>query len=75
MRVPISWLREYAPVPAAESGRDIADRLIAAGLEVETVDTIGEGSSGPLVVGQVAQITELTEFKKPIRLCQVAVGS
>ena len=26
------------------------------------------------VVGRVAEITELTEFKKPIRFCQVDVG-
>ena len=74
MRVPVSWLREYAPVPVTESGRDIANRLISAGLEVETVDTVGAGLSGPLVIGRISQITELTDFKKPIRLCQVEVG-
>ena len=30
--------------------------------------------AGPLVVGRVEEITELTEFKKPIRHCQVDVG-
>lgn len=30
--------------------------------------------TGPLVVGRVVQITELTEFKKPIRFCLVDVG-
>lgn len=75
MRVPLSWLREFAPVPAELSGRQVADRLVAAGLEVETVETIGAGTSGPLVVGRVLDIEELTEFKKPIRFCRVAVGS
>ena len=74
MRVPVSWVREYAPVPADQSGRDIAARLISAGLEVETVDTVGAGLSGPLVLGRVRSIEELTEFKKPIRFCQVEVG-
>ena len=32
MRVPISWLREYAPVPAGTDAGDIARRLTAAGL-------------------------------------------
>ena len=61
MRVPVSWLREFAAVPDDQSGRDIAARLVAAGLEVETVDTIGAGISGPLVVGRVRSIEELTE--------------
>ena len=74
MRVPVSWLREFAPVSADQSGRDIADRLIAAGLEVETVETMGAGLQGPLVVGRVQSIEELTEFKKPIRFCRVEVG-
>jgi phenylalanyl-tRNA synthetase beta chain len=74
MRVPLSWLREFAPVPADQSGRDVADRLVAAGLEVETVDTVGAGTTGPLVVGQVLSVEELTGFKKPIRFCRVAVG-
>ena len=51
MRVPVSWLREFAPVPPQETGRDIADRLVRAGLEVETVARVGGSVSGPLVVG------------------------
>lgn len=38
MRVPLSWLREYVDLPAGETGRDVAARLVAAGLEVETVE-------------------------------------
>ena len=33
MRVPLEWLRELVPVPAEVTGREIADRLIASGLE------------------------------------------
>jgi phenylalanyl-tRNA synthetase beta chain len=74
MRAPVSWLRDLVAIPEGESGRDIAERLIRAGLEVETVETLGEGVVGDLVVGQVESIEELTEFKKPIRWCQVNVG-
>jgi phenylalanyl-tRNA synthetase beta chain len=74
MRAPLSWLREYVDLPAGETGRDVAAKLIAAGLEVETVERLGTGLKGPLVVGQVLAIEELTEFKKPIRYCQVDVG-
>ncbi|NNN32429.1 phenylalanine--tRNA ligase subunit beta [Streptomyces sp. S3(2020)] len=74
MRVPLSWLREYVDLPATETGRDVQAKLISAGLEVETVEHLGADLKGPLVVGQVLTIEELTEFKKPIRFCTVNVG-
>lgn len=75
MRVPLSWLREYVDLPATETGRDVQAKLISAGLEVETVEQLGADLKGPLVVGQVLTIEELTEFKKPIRFCTVDVGT
>ncbi|MCT9004454.1 phenylalanine--tRNA ligase subunit beta [Streptomyces rhizosphaerihabitans] len=75
MRVPLSWLREYVDLPATETGRDVQAKLIPAGLEVETVEPLGADLKGPLVVGQVLTIEELTEFKKPIRFCTVDVGT
>ncbi|MGC3001773.1 phenylalanine--tRNA ligase subunit beta, partial [Streptomyces sp. G35A] len=74
MRVPLSWLREYVDLPETQTGRDVQAKLISAGLEVETVEQLGADLKGPLVVGQVATIEELTEFKKPIRFCTVDVG-
>ncbi|MEZ0089746.1 phenylalanine--tRNA ligase subunit beta [Streptacidiphilus sp. EB129] len=74
MRVPLSWLREYVDLPAGVTGRDLATKLVRAGLEVETVEQLGADLKGPLVVGKVLAIEELTEFKKPIRYCQVDVG-
>ncbi|MEW1696982.1 phenylalanine--tRNA ligase subunit beta [Streptomyces sp. NPDC093249] len=74
MRVPLSWLREYVDLPATETGRDVQAKLISAGLEVESVEQLGAGLSGPLVVGKVLTVEELTEFKKPIRFCTVDVG-
>ena len=50
MRAPLSWLREYAALPAEVDGRALADALIRAGLEVETVDRVGADITGPLVV-------------------------
>lgn len=75
MRVPLSWLREYVDLPATETGRDVQAKLVSVGLEVETVEQIGAGLKGPLVVGQVLTIEELEGFKKPIRFCTVDVGS
>ncbi len=74
MRVPLSWLREYVDLPAGATGRDVQAKLISAGLEVETVEQVGAGLQGPLVVGEVLTIEELEGFKKPIRFCTVDVG-
>ncbi|WP_338694614.1 phenylalanine--tRNA ligase subunit beta [Streptomyces sp. Q6] len=74
MRIPLSWLREYVDLPASETGRDVQAKLVSAGLEVETVEQLGAGLKGPLVVGQVLTIEELEGFKKPIRFCTVDVG-
>ncbi len=74
MRAPMSWIRDFVAVPADQTGRDVAARLIAAGLEVETVDVLGADVTGPLVVGRVRSVEELSEFKKPIRYCRVEVG-
>lgn len=75
MRVPASWLREYADIPAEAKSRDIAARLIRAGLEVETVDEAGADVKGPLVVGKVLDFSEETHKNgKTIRWCSVDVG-
>ncbi|GAA1946934.1 phenylalanine--tRNA ligase subunit beta [Kitasatospora viridis] len=74
MRVPLSWLREYVDLPESVTGREVAEKLIRAGLEVETVEQLGGDLKGPLVVGEVLSIEELTGFKKPIRYCMVNVG-
>ncbi len=73
MKIPLTWIQEFAPVTA--SAREVAEALINAGLEVEGVETLGAGVSGTLVIGRVVEIEELTEFKKPIRWCQVDVGT
>src|SRR5215469_12312019 len=73
MRVPLSWLREYAPLADSVPAAEVARALTAAGLEVETVEAVGHDISG-VVVGQVLEIEELTGFKKPIRYCRVSTG-
>lgn len=76
MRLPYSWLREVvqrgAPGWDVEP-HDLEQALIRVGHEVEDVITLGP-VSGPLTVGLVTAIEELTEFKKPIRACRVDVG-
>ena len=73
MRVPLSWLREYAPLPEPVDATEVARRLTAAGLEVESLESVGHDIRG-VVVAQVLLIEELTGLKKPIRYCRVAVS-
>ncbi len=73
MRVPIGWLAEYVDVPAGTSVEDLDTAFVRLGLEVEDIHR-AEQVTGPLVVGKVLEIEELTEFKKPIRYTQVDVG-
>lgn len=47
--------------------------FVRVGFETEGYEPLPE-TTGPLVVGRVEEIEELTEFKKPIRYCQVNVG-
>ena len=76
MRVPVSWLRELVDLPTELSGRQIADRLINAGLEVETVDQVGVDLSGPLVIGRVIDFVEEEHSNgKTVRWCRVDVGT
>jgi phenylalanyl-tRNA synthetase beta chain len=79
MRVPYSWLREVlnAGVTGARgwdvSPDELEQTLLRIGHEVEEVIRPGP-VTGPLTVGRVVDIEELTEFRKLIRACLVDVG-
>ncbi|HEY6422128.1 MAG TPA: phenylalanine--tRNA ligase subunit beta [Pseudonocardiaceae bacterium] len=76
MRVPVSWLRDHVALPGGDGAPTVAqivDAFVCAGLEVEAVHSIGP-VSGPIVVGRVLEIEELTGFKKAVRYCLVDDG-
>jgi phenylalanyl-tRNA synthetase beta chain len=71
----MSWLREYVDLPPGVTGRDLAERLVALGLEVETVERPGAEITGPLVVGRVlSSEDEQHSNGKTIRWTSVDVG-
>ena len=75
MRVPMTWLSDYVALPPETTSREIAERLIRAGLEVEEVDEVGAEVTGPLVVGRVLSFVDETHSNgKTIRWCHVDVG-
>ncbi|GAB3903148.1 phenylalanine--tRNA ligase subunit beta [Kibdelosporangium lantanae] len=73
MRIPLSWLKSHVDLPETLTPEQIGDTLVSLGFEVEELHRL-DNVTGPLVVGRVVRIEELTEFKKPIRYCQVDVG-
>ncbi|WP_323961361.1 phenylalanine--tRNA ligase subunit beta [Arthrobacter sp. JZ12] len=74
MRIPLSWLREYAQVPAEATAEDVMAELVKVGLEEEAVHRPTDTLSGPIVVGQVLSIEKEPQSNgKTINWCQVRV--
>nr|WP_202506238.1 phenylalanine--tRNA ligase subunit beta [Amycolatopsis rubida] len=66
-------MTEHLEVDADVTPQDLADAFVRIGIEVDELSELGP-VTGPLVVGRVAEIEELTGFKKPVRFCRVEVG-
>jgi phenylalanyl-tRNA synthetase beta chain len=75
MRIPLSWLREYAQVPADATAEDVMADLVRVGLEEEDVHRPLDEMSGPIVVGEVLEkVPEPQSNGKTINWCQVRVA-
>ena len=73
MRIPLSWLAEYADLPAGTTPEALHAALVRVGFEEETVH--GGELSGPVVVGEVLELTpEPQKNGKTIRWCSVRVA-
>jgi phenylalanyl-tRNA synthetase beta chain len=73
VKVPMSWLRDHVDIGDVDP-REVADRLTAAGLQVERVESYGRDIEG-VVVARVLEIEELTGYKKPVRWVRVDDGT
>ncbi|MBU6254566.1 MAG: phenylalanine--tRNA ligase subunit beta, partial [Acidobacteria bacterium] len=74
MKLPLSWLSEFVEFPKTISVADIAAGFVKVGFEVESIDNPAEKIKGPLLVGKVLTIEELTGHKKPIRYVGLDCG-
>ena len=75
MRAPLSWIREYAELPASATAEEVARRLTMLGLKLETLHHGGSSFTGPLAVGRVVSFDDEPQKNgKTIRWCQVDVG-
>lgn len=70
MKFPESWLREHVEVQASRA--ELAATLTAIGLEVEAIETIGEGLDG-VVVGEIIAAERHPEADR-LQVCRVDVG-
>jgi phenylalanyl-tRNA synthetase beta chain len=71
VRVLQSWLSEHVTdLPSVDA---TAEAFVRVGFEIEEIHP-APVITGPLKVGRVLEIEELTGQKKPIRWCQVDVG-
>ncbi|MEC5180265.1 phenylalanine--tRNA ligase subunit beta [Arthrobacter sp. CG_A4] len=74
MRIPLSWLREFAQVPAGATAEDVMAELVTVGFEEEAVHRPTDTLQGPIVVGQVLSIVKEPQTNgKTINWCQVRV--
>ncbi len=74
MRIPLTWLREYAQVPAGATAEDVMTELVKVGFEEEAVHRPLDEISGPIVVGQVlTKEPEAQTNGKTINWCSVRV--
>ncbi|MGZ4495695.1 MAG: phenylalanine--tRNA ligase subunit beta, partial [Nocardioides sp.] len=75
MRAPVSWIREYVDLPEDLSTEDLAARLTALGLKLESLERPGSDITGPLVLGRVLTMEpEPQSNGKTINWCTVDVG-
>jgi len=76
MRAPVSWIREYVDLPEHVTTEELAARLTALGLKLESLERAGADITGPLVVGRVLTVEDEPQKNgKVIRWCTVDVGS
>ncbi|MDQ0801718.1 phenylalanine--tRNA ligase subunit beta [Arthrobacter sp. SLBN-112] len=74
MRIPLSWLREFAAVPAGATAEDVMAELVKVGFEEEAVHRPTDTLRGPIVVGQVLSLVKEPQTNgKTINWCQVRV--
>ncbi|MFM8193311.1 MAG: phenylalanine--tRNA ligase subunit beta, partial [Actinomycetota bacterium] len=74
MKIPLSWLREFIAFPKNISIDAIVAGFVKVGFEVEGVENPAAAITGPIVIGRVESIEELTGLKKPIRYVGLDCG-
>jgi phenylalanyl-tRNA synthetase beta chain len=72
LKLPLSWLRDFVELPAEWDARELARKLTAAGLEVESIAAAAGAFSG-VVVGRIIRTQRHPQADK-LQVCQVVTG-
>lgn len=74
MKVPLSWLNEYVKVDDIDP-KELAEKLTRAGLQVESIDTVGGSPLSELIV--VAEVLEAEPHPNSdhLKVCKVTDGT
>ena len=72
MKLPLSWLRDFVELQADWDARELARKLTAAGLEVESIAAAAGAFSG-VVVGRIISTQRHPQADK-LQVCQVVTG-
>jgi phenylalanyl-tRNA synthetase beta chain len=70
MKFSVAWLKQW--VPLTLDAHELADRLTAAGLEVDTVTPVAQEFSG-VVVGEIVECGPHPDADK-LKLCRISTG-
>ena len=71
MRVSYNWLKEYVKLDL--SPQELANKLTMAGIEVDSVEYLGEGIDN-VVTGQITDVVDHPNADKLV-ICQVDIGT
>lgn len=74
MKLPLSWLAEFVALPKQITIDRIVEAFVKVGFEVEEVVNPAAQITGPIKVGTVLTIEELSGHKKPIRYVGLDLG-
>ena len=72
MKLPVSWLTDWADLPADWDARELARRLTAAGLEIEGISAAAGAFSG-VVVGRIVSAERHPQADK-LQVCRVVTA-
>lgn len=70
MFVSYKWLKEYVDITVAP--QELADKMSVTGIEIEGVDTLGEGLK-KIVIGKTLEVVDHPDSDH-LHICQVEVG-
>ena len=71
MKAPLSWLNKYVDISL--SHQELAHELTMAGIEVDSINSIGDKWENNLIIGNVEEIVQHPNADR-LRLATVTIG-